>query len=182
MGQATRQLLLRSVFGSALLILAGTLCLLFFPTSALSTRMVEWIKQPPPHHFAEDPGEGFVVFYPIQRKDGTVHYASNLSDVPPEQRDTAGKLVLAQNRPTSELGTLPPVTLYSAEWCGYCKRTTKLLDELGVAFVHKDIERSEAIADELLALSGDRKIPFLLIDGKAVRGYDRDRILDLLGK
>ncbi len=182
MGHATRQLLRPSVFGAVLLILAGVLCLLFFPTSTLSTHLVEWIKQPPPYHFAEDPGEGFEVFYPFQGKNGTLHYASNLSDVPPEQRGTAGKLVLAQDRPTSEITSLPQVTLYSAEWCGYCKRTTKLLDELGVAFVHKDIERSEALADELMALSGDMKIPFLLIDGKAVRGYDRDRILLLLGK
>lgn len=182
MGQATRQLLLGSVAGCALLIFSGILCLLFFPTSRLSTHIVDWIKQPPPYHFAEDPGEGFSAFYPFQTRNGTLRYASNLSDVPLEQRATAGRLVLAQDFETSELAKLPQVTLYSAEWCGYCKRTTKLLDELGVAFVHKDIDRSKAIADELLALSGDTKIPFLLIDGNSVMGYNRDRIRTLLGK
>jgi glutaredoxin len=182
MGRPAQKLVQNSAVGLCILLALGSACLIFFPSSPLSTKLVEAMKQAPPYHFAEDPGEGFVVYYPIHTRDKQTLYVVELSKVPPGQRDTVGRLVLAEGHDPTELANEPRVTLYSTSWCGYCKRTTRLLDELGVPFIHKDIERTQALSDELQAASGGLQIPFLLIDGQPIRGYDKERIAALLKK
>lgn len=182
MDRSTRQLIHRCAIGLCGLLAGVSLCLIFFPTSPISTKIVTAMKQAPPYHFAEDPGDGFVAYYPVQARDQRTSYVLDFSEVPPEQRDTVGRIVLAEGDALSRLANEPQVTLYSTSWCGYCKRTTRLLDELGVPFIHKDIERTQALSDELLTASGGLQIPFLLIDGQAIRGYDKDRIVALLKK
>ncbi|MBW2712255.1 MAG: glutaredoxin family protein [Deltaproteobacteria bacterium] len=180
MGEATEDLIKRTALALALLMLAGILCLALFPTSPLSTFLVQKIKQPPPYHFADDPGEGFTAFYPVRGRDKALRYVTQLAEVPAKQRDTVGKLVLAREQDPAELELPPQVVLYSASWCGFCRRTTVLLDELGVPFLHKDIERSDAMSDELLAIAGNMSIPFLIINGTEVTGYDPDQISALI--
>ncbi len=180
MGEATEDLIKRTALALALLMFAVFLCLILFPTSPLSTLVVQWIKQPPPYHFSDDPGEGFTAFYPVHGKDKALHYVTQLANVPSAQRDTVGRLILAQDQNPAEFTMPPQVILYSASWCGYCRRTTRLLDELGVPFIHKDIERSDAISNELLAIAGNMSIPFLIINGTEVTGYDPDQIAVLL--
>jgi glutaredoxin len=78
------------------------------------------------------------------------------------------------------------VILYSAPWCGFCKRAAAFLRRRGVDFVERDIESEPAAAVELerkLRAAGLRGggIPVLDIGGRLVIGFDRDRIEALLG-
>jgi len=77
------------------------------------------------------------------------------------------------------------VLLYTAPWCGFCRKAAAYLREKGIAFVERDIEASRSAAVEL-----DRKlraaglvgggVPVLDIGGTIVIGFDRSRIDRLL--
>ena len=80
------------------------------------------------------------------------------------------------------MSTTPSVTLYSAEWCAYCKTEKQYLDKLGVHYTVKDIEKTPGAADELDAKTGGKAqgIPVTDIAGEIVYGFDRARIDELL--
>lgn len=71
------------------------------------------------------------------------------------------------------------VVLYSTAWCGYCRQTRVLLNNLGVLFIEKDIERSDEARREMESKVGPGSgIPVLDFDGSLIRGYDEDAIRD----
>lgn len=66
----------------------------------------------------------------------------------------------------------PQVVLYMTSWCGYCRRTSKLLETLGVPFAAKDIEKDKMAAAEYREKAdGYRGIPVLDVGGQIIRGY-----------
>jgi mycoredoxin len=54
------------------------------------------------------------------------------------------------------------ITMYGAEWCSDCRRSKKLLDELGVDYRYVDLEVEVAAADEARAISGRSSIPLIV--------------------
>ncbi len=78
------------------------------------------------------------------------------------------------------------VTLYALSTCVWCKRTKRLLKELGVAYDGIDVDllpaneerKVRAIIDEL---DTDGGFPVMIIDNKEViSGFDEDRIREAL--
>ncbi|MCA9544411.1 MAG: hypothetical protein KC613_08475 [Myxococcales bacterium] len=70
-----------------------------------------------------------------------------------------------------------PVTMYSASWCGVCKKARAFLDDAGIAYVEKDIEKDQAAARELRAKAQAQGVdasgvPVFDIGGKLVAGFD----------
>jgi glutaredoxin len=53
------------------------------------------------------------------------------------------------------------ITLYGADWCSDCRRSKKLLDQLGVDYEYIDVEAIESAANEARAISGRTNIPFI---------------------
>lgn len=51
------------------------------------------------------------------------------------------------------------ITFYGADWCGDCRRTKRLLDSLGVAYEHHDVEHDEAAKAKAIEISGKQSIP-----------------------
>jgi mycoredoxin len=51
------------------------------------------------------------------------------------------------------------ITMYGAEWCGDCRRSKRLLDEMGVDYKYVDLELDVAAADVARAISGRTNIP-----------------------
>jgi len=70
------------------------------------------------------------------------------------------------------------VILYATSWCGYCKKTRKLLEDNGVDYFEYDIEKSQEGNKQHKRLGG-KGIPVLLINGEVVKGYNPARILEL---
>lgn len=70
----------------------------------------------------------------------------------------------------------PQVTLYSAEWCGYCHVTKDYLRKKGIPFTEKDVDSDPAVAQEAVELSGQMGIPVLHIGDEVIVGFDRPRI------
>ncbi len=81
----------------------------------------------------------------------------------------------------------PAVILYTAEWCGFCKKAAAHLRKQKIDFQQRDIDRDRGAAAELkrkLRQAGLRGsgIPVLDIGGNLVIGFDRNRIDQLLAK
>jgi glutaredoxin len=65
--------------------------------------------------------------------------------------------------------------VYSAAWCGDCRRLERWLTENQVAYVKVDIEHVAGAAERLEQETGKRAIPFLLVNGQYwVRGYHKE--------
>jgi glutaredoxin len=81
---------------------------------------------------------------------------------------------------------LPPVPegtviVYSAEWCGFCKKAKAWLKERDVPFVERDVEKQAGVAEELknkLAAAKTRAggVPVLDWDGEMIIGFDVPRM------
>lgn len=79
------------------------------------------------------------------------------------------------NIETSELEG-SDLAVYTADWCGDCRRLKRWLDEAGVSYRAVDIEAEPGAADRLERETGKRAIPFVLVNGGTwVRGYHADR-------
>lgn len=74
------------------------------------------------------------------------------------------------------MNTTATVTLYSAQWCAFCKTEKQYLEHLGVPFVVRDIEQDDGAITEVVEKSGAQSIPVTDIDGVIIRGFDRAKI------
>ena len=57
----------------------------------------------------------------------------------------------------------PEITMYGADWCGDCRRSKRLLDDLGVQITHIDVEADESAAEKVIEINGGAKsIPVIV--------------------
>ena len=54
------------------------------------------------------------------------------------------------------------LVMYSAQWCGDCRRTRKQLDDLGIAYDFIDLEADESAAAKAQEISGRTNIPVVV--------------------
>lgn len=55
------------------------------------------------------------------------------------------------------------ITMYSADWCGDCRRSKRLLDELNVAYTIIDVETDHSAADKVREINGGaQSIPVIV--------------------
>jgi len=80
----------------------------------------------------------------------------------------------------------PEVTLYGAEWCGYCRQAKRWFQDNDVEFTDRDLDqpgvRSEA-ADHVESITGSRSVstPTIVIDDNVIHGWDENECRRLLG-
>lgn len=67
------------------------------------------------------------------------------------------------------------VILYSAQMCGDCQHLKAFMDKEGIQYELRDIRENPAFAEELRQKTGKEGVPYLVIDGEWVRGYDMGR-------
>ncbi len=144
------------------------------------------------------------VFYQWTDERGSVRFAQSLDEVPPAWRERAGQVEVDTStfqalpaRPRAAAGNAArkpsaraalaerrrdfhQVTVYTAPWCGWCRKTLAFLDQRGVDYVNKNIEADDDYADELAEKTGGRSIPFIEIDGTGIRGYNPREMAALL--
>ena len=60
------------------------------------------------------------------------------------------------------------ITIYSADWCGDCRRSKRLMDELNVTYTLIDIEDDRAAAEKVQEINGGvQSIPVIVFaDGR----------------
>ena len=143
------------------------------------------------------------VYYQYVDDSGTVHFVQNLGDVPARWQSRAGRIEVEKTAPVPRRGdprpattgraaakkstqraaayrTDPEVVVYTTTWCGWCRKTLAFLDERGVRYVNKDIEANDWNRDELIEKTGRTSIPVVEINGEIIRGYNAERMEQLL--
>jgi glutaredoxin-like YruB-family protein len=73
------------------------------------------------------------------------------------------------------------VTIYTTPTCSWCAAVKRLLEEHEIEYTEHDVSEDEDAAERLIRLSGQTGVPVLDIDGEIVVGFDRARIVELLG-
>jgi glutaredoxin 3 len=68
------------------------------------------------------------------------------------------------------------VTVYSADWCGFCRTTKRYLEQLNVEFEEKNVEQNPEYANEAVKKSGQMGIPVIDIAGKVIVGFNKPEI------
>lgn len=78
---------------------------------------------------------------------------------------------------------MPPITIYTKNWCPYCSAAKRLLDEKGVEFTEIDIEKKpEARAEMIQKAKGRSTVPQIFVGEKHVGGCDDLYALDDRGQ
>ncbi len=55
------------------------------------------------------------------------------------------------------------ITMFSTEWCGYCKRLKKMLDSEGIGYTEVNIEEVPGTAELVEAVNGgNRTVPTVI--------------------
>lgn len=78
------------------------------------------------------------------------------------------------------------VSIYSTPTCPYCKMAKEFLTQHNIAFENIDVSADEKRADEMVAKSGQRGVPVIVItkdDGQeeVIIGFDKARLKSVLG-
>jgi len=73
------------------------------------------------------------------------------------------------------MGRETGIVLYQAEWCPYCARVRRKLDDLLLDYKIVSVPHSHAQRDEVKRVSGQTSIP-VLVDGDVVLDDDDDII------
>lgn len=57
------------------------------------------------------------------------------------------------------------ITMYGAEWCGDCRRSTALLKELGVEYTYINLEETPEATEKVVEINGGaQSIPVIVFD------------------
>lgn len=68
---------------------------------------------------------------------------------------------------------MPPITIYTKSWCGYCTRAKALLARKGAEFREVEISDDPTLRDEMIARAGGRRtVPQIFIGETHVGGCD----------
>lgn len=73
------------------------------------------------------------------------------------------------------------VTVYTSSTCPYCISAKEYLNEKGVEFTEKNVQKDKDARKELMEM-GHMGVPVLVIDGEEIVGFDKAKIDDLLKK
>jgi glutaredoxin-like YruB-family protein len=140
-------------------------------------------------------------FYRYTDAAGTMRFVRSLTEVPAAFRDSASAVSndRVQRAPPGPAeprarakGARDPVAqleeralqhevvVYTTSWCGWCRKTVSYLTKRGVSFENRDIEEERMWRRELKQKTGSTSVPVVEIDGQIIRGYDPQRMAQLL--
>lgn len=89
-----------------------------------------------------------------------------------DQRDAQRREKASLNRPS--------VVMYSAVWCGVCKRASQFFKANNIPFSEYDVETSAKGRNDFARLKG-RGVPVILIGKKRMNGFDKARFKQIYG-
>ncbi|MDP6684864.1 MAG: glutaredoxin domain-containing protein [Candidatus Marinimicrobia bacterium] len=73
-------------------------------------------------------------------------------------------------------------TIYTTNWCSYCKAAKQLLSLRGFDFEEINLEEKEMNREDLYDLTRGRTVPQIMMDGKPIGGFEDLQKLDAEGK
>ncbi len=73
------------------------------------------------------------------------------------------------------------ITIYSTPSCHFCHMAKDFLTEKGIAFEDFDVAKDLEKRKEMVEKSGQMGVPVILIDNNLIVGFDKSKIVKLLG-
>jgi glutaredoxin-like YruB-family protein len=73
------------------------------------------------------------------------------------------------------------VKVFSSPFCAYCTALKEFLKDRNIEFEEFDVSQDDKARDEMIEKSKQMAIPVTEIDGEIVIGFDREKIINLLG-
>lgn len=67
----------------------------------------------------------------------------------------------------------PKVIIYTTVWCGFCKMAKKYMDDLGVEYEEKDVEKDREAGAESVRKSGQMGVPVIDVNGTIIVGFNK---------
>ena len=64
------------------------------------------------------------------------------------------------------------VTIYSKDYCPFCKGAKQILNTKGISFTEVDVEFDEINRQQMISRSGRVTVPQIFIDDTHLGGYD----------
>ncbi len=139
----------------------------------------------------EDESSALRLYYQFVDEQRQVRFVETLDDVPQALRASVGFVKMAMPPPLSpgdaararsaqlrQGGRLrvakssaggSRVVLYSADWCGACRKAKRYLGKKGIDFEERDID-DPRWTEELLRKTGRRSIPVIDVGGRILTG------------
>jgi glutaredoxin len=78
--------------------------------------------------------------------------------------------------------TTPKVELYITSWCPWCKKAKAFFRSRGIAFIEYDIEKDKDAARRKAQIDRQQGVPFAVINGIGIHGYNENAYKDALTK
>lgn len=72
----------------------------------------------------------------------------------------------------------PGIVMLATSWCGHCRRARNFFRENNIDFDEIDVERAES--ESIKATAKKFGVPYIVVGGEEVRGFNERRLRDLL--
>ena len=73
-------------------------------------------------------------------------------------------------------------TIYTTNWCAYCKAAKQLLSSRGFDFSEINLEEKGMNRENMFEITGGRTVPQILMNDNPIGGFDDLQKLDASGK
>jgi len=183
------------------LILGGVACDLAVPGA--SEELAASAERPEGWESLDDESSASRLYYQFVDEQRRVRFVERIEDVPEKWRASVGFVKMEVAPPLSpgdaararaaQVGSRPAVqtvatrassgptiVLYSAAWCGACKKAKRHLARRGVDFEERNVDLPR-YAEELRRKTGRKSIPVLDVDGRVVTGFNASTYDKLIG-
>ncbi|MEF8792638.1 glutaredoxin domain-containing protein [Thiohalorhabdus sp.] len=140
---------------------AGLLVTLaFLAAGTAEAEIYKWVDEADRVHYSDKPNGG------DQAKEVETKALSSYKS--PKIRETS----LEDRRPNGN-GGKPHVTMYSAEWCGYCDKARNYFQKNNIPFTEYDVENSKKGRRDYKRM-GEDGVPVILVGHRKMRGFSPD--------
>ncbi len=78
------------------------------------------------------------------------------------------------------MSTQPKVIVFSTPTCSFCNQAKRYFREKNIRFTDVDVSRDQSAARDMMRRTGQMGVPVILINNKAIVGFDRPKINQML--
>jgi glutaredoxin-like YruB-family protein len=76
--------------------------------------------------------------------------------------------------------TQPKVVVFSTPTCSFCNQAKRYFKEKNIRFVDVDVSKDQSGARDMMRRTGQMGVPVILINNKAIVGFDKPKINQIL--
>ncbi len=74
----------------------------------------------------------------------------------------------------------PKVIVFSTPTCSFCTQAKHYFREKNIRFTDVDVSKDQSAARDMMRRTGQMGVPVILINNKAIVGFDRSKINQML--